>query len=67
MFSSFFKRKRGCKNGNSKYCFALGKGYRYGMLGFKQDYQKAKFYLEKACEKGNEKDGYFLEACTSLD
>ncbi len=55
-----------CKDGNSGYCTALGEGYLNGLGGLSKDYQKAKFYLEKACKKGSEKEEYFSEACTSL-
>ena len=55
-----------CKDGDSFRCGLLGECYLSGAEGLSKDYKKAKFYLEKVCKKGNEKDGYFLEACTNL-
>ena len=55
-----------CKNGGGMHCTALGECYLSGTDGPSKDYKKAKFYLEKVCKKGNEKDERFLEACTNL-
>ena len=54
------------KDGDSLFCAGLGQSYLLGIEGLGKDYKKAKFYLEKVCKKGNEKDEYFLEACTTL-
>ena len=54
------------KDGDSLFCAGLGQSYLLGIEGLDKDYKKAKFYLEKVCKKGNEKDEYFLEACTTL-
>ena len=55
-----------CKDGDSFSCALLGECYLSGTDGPSKDYKKAKFYLEKVCKKGNEKDERFLEACTNL-
>ncbi|MGP1579901.1 MAG: tetratricopeptide repeat protein [Wolinella sp.] len=55
-----------CNNGDSKACETLGIGYNRGWYGFSEDLQKAIFYFEKVCKKGNEKDENFADACTSL-
>ena len=55
-----------CKDGDSLRCGALGQGYLQGVEGLGKDYKKAKFYLEKVCKKGNEKDEHFAAVCTDL-
>jgi len=55
-----------CSNGDSEACKELGNNYHFGMSGFSEDLQKAIFYYEKVCKKGNEKDKYFADACTRL-
>ena len=42
----------GCKNGNIKYCLALGILYQTGQEGVKQDYSKAAKLFKKACDVG---------------
>ena len=55
-----------CKDGDSLRCNLLGEGYLLGTEGFSKDYKKAKFYLEKVCKKGNEKNELFAGACNNL-
>ncbi len=55
-----------CKDGESFSCGLLGECYLSGAEGLSKDYKKAKFYLEKVCKKGNEKDGRFAAACSNL-
>ncbi len=55
-----------CKDGDSFSCSLLGECYLLGIEGLSKDYQKAKFYLEKVCKKGNEKDEYFAPSCGDL-
>ncbi len=55
-----------CSNGDSEACKDLGVNYNYGWDGLSEDLQKAIFYFEKVCKKGNEKDEYFADACTRL-
>ena len=50
-----------CKDGNSR-----GSLYRVRAISMVQRQQKAKFYFEKVCKKGNEKDKRFAEACGNL-
>ncbi|MGP1580194.1 MAG: tetratricopeptide repeat protein [Wolinella sp.] len=50
-----------CSNGDSEACMELGNNYYYGWGGFSQDLQKAIFYYERVCKKGN-----FANACTTL-
>lgn len=55
-----------CKDGDSFICRLLGNDYLLGTKGLSKDYKKAKFYLEKVCKKGNEKDEYFASSCSDL-
>ncbi len=55
-----------CKDGDSLACAGLGEDYLSGIEGLSKDYKKAKFYLEKVCKKGNEKDEHFARACSNL-
>ena len=55
-----------CKDGDSFSCSVLGECYLLGIEGLSKDYKKAKFYLEKVCKKGSEKDEHFTGACTNL-
>ena len=57
-----------CESGNAKSCTIVGQGFVMGTSGFDKNYEKARYYLEKVCNKDENitMDKDFFTACSNL-